>query len=142
MWIKRLFAAAILGFVVIQVVPFGRDHSNPPVTAEPSWDSSTTRELTVRACFDCHSNETKWPWYTNVAPVSWLTQRDVTEGREALNFSEWDRPQEEAGESVETILEGEMPPWYFLPAHPEANLSDDELAALVAGLTNTLGTDD
>lgn len=142
MWIKRLFAAAILGFVVIQVVPFGRAHTNPPVTAEPRWDSSTTRELTVRACFDCHSNETKWPWYTNVAPVSWLTQRDVIEGREALNFSEWDRPQEEAGEAVETILEGGMPPWYFLPTHPDANLSEDALAALVAGLTNTLGVDD
>jgi mono/diheme cytochrome c family protein len=138
-WVKRLFAAGLLMLALIQIVPFGRDHINPVVTAEPRWDSQQTRDLAVRACFDCHSNETEWPWYTNVAPVSWLTYRDVVEGREVLNFSEWDRPQKETDEAVETLLEGEMPPWYYLPTHAEANLSDEEIAALAEGLRRTLG---
>ncbi|MGF1667691.1 MAG: heme-binding domain-containing protein [Acidimicrobiia bacterium] len=139
MWIKRLFAAGLLMLALIQLVPFGRDHTNPVVTAEPRWDSPVTRELAERACFDCHSNETEWPWYAGVAPVSWLVYRDVTEGRDSLNFSEWDRPQEEADEAAETVLEGEMPPRYFLPAHPEAVLSDEEITALAEGLARTIG---
>ena len=61
-------------------VPYGRDHVNPPVGAEPSWDSPETRALARQACFDCHSNETEWPAYSTVAPVSWLIQHDVSEG--------------------------------------------------------------
>jgi hypothetical protein len=59
---------------------YGRDHSNPPVRIEPRWDRARTRELAVRACFDCHSNQTRWPWYSHVAPISWLVQHDVEEG--------------------------------------------------------------
>lgn len=77
------------GFVLMQLVSYGRNHTNPPVVSEPTWDSPETRALAVRACYDCHSNETVWPWYTNVAPVSWLIQREVAEGREELNFSTW-----------------------------------------------------
>ena len=66
----KWFLAAV---VVMQLVPYGRDHSNPPVTAEPNWDSPETRALFKRACFDCHSNETVWPWYAYVAPFSWWT---------------------------------------------------------------------
>ena len=88
-----LAVIACIGVVVlmafIQLIPFGRAHANPPVLQEPNWDSPQTRDLASRACFDCHSNETTWPWYSNVAPVSWLVQRDVDEGREKLNFSEW-----------------------------------------------------
>jgi Haem-binding domain len=127
--------------VVVQVVPYGRDHTNPPVIAEPLWDSSQTRELAVRACFDCHSNETVWPWYSNVAPLSWLVQRDVVEGREELNFSEWDRPQE-GDESAETVREGTMPPSSYLLTHPDARLTDAELATLTDGLAATFGDDD
>ena len=69
----------LLGLVVlIQLVPFGRSHTNPPVVKEVAWDSAQTKALVRRACYDCHSNETVWPWYSNVAPVSWLVQRDVT----------------------------------------------------------------
>ena len=60
---------AVGGFLLIQFVPFGRDHTNPPVVQEPKWDSPATRELAKRACFDCHSNETVWPWYSNIAPA-------------------------------------------------------------------------
>ena len=67
-----IIVVAVGGFLLIQLVPFGRDHTNPPVVQEPNWDSPATRELAQRACFDCHSNETVWPWYSNIAPVSWL----------------------------------------------------------------------
>ena len=90
-WILRGILASVVLLVVIQLVPYGRNHSNPPVTQEVKWDSSRTRELAVGACYDCHSNETVWPWYSNVAPVSWLVYADVKSGRETLNFSEWDR---------------------------------------------------
>jgi mono/diheme cytochrome c family protein len=135
-WVKWGLAALLAGFLVIQLVPYGRNHDNPPVVAEPTWDSAQTRELAVRACFDCHSNETVWPWYSNVAPISWLVQRDVDEGREDLNYSEWNRPQE-AGESAETVREGSMPPRSYLLTHPEARLTDAELATLAAGLAAT-----
>ena len=102
---------------------------------EPAWDSAQTRQLAVRACFDSHSNQTVWPWYSNVAPVSWLVQRDVQEGRRTVNYSEWDRPQEEAGESAKTVQNGTMPPWYY----PWAGLSSAEREALVRGLQATLG---
>ena len=82
-----LIGLLLLAFVAIQLVPYGRDHDNPAVIAEPNWDSPQTRDLFMTACGDCHSYETEWPWYSNIAPVSWLVQHDVEEGREKLNFS-------------------------------------------------------
>jgi hypothetical protein len=136
--VVRLSLLSIVGLLVlIQLVPYGRDHTNPPASAEPAWDSARTRALADAACFDCHSNETRWPWYTNVAPFSWLTQNDVDNGREALNFSEWDRPQE-AEELAEVISDGEMPPWYYRLLHSAADLSDREKQQLIDGLRATL----
>ena len=80
------------------------------------------------ACMDCHSNETEWPWYSNVAPVSWLVQNDVDEGRRRLNLSTGDV---ELDEMIETINEGSMPPWQYKPTHPEARLSDQERQELI-----------
>lgn len=122
-------------FVLVQLVPYGRAHTNPPVRQEPAWDSPRTRELAARACFDCHSNETTWPWYSNIAPVSWLVQRDVDAGRKKVNFSEWNRPQKEAGDSAETVQKGTMPPWYY----PWARLSTEDQQALIRGLTVSVG---
>lgn len=145
---KRILLTGIgilfVGFLVIQLVPYGRAHANPPVTAEPAWDSPQTRALAERACFDCHSNESEWPWYSNVAPVSWLVQRDVEEGREYLNFSTWGRggEGEEAEELGEVIAEGEMPPRAYLLTHPEARLTAAEKEALMAGLQATAGGGD
>ena len=68
-----VLAVAILLFIGIQVVPYGHARTNPPVMAEPAWDSAATRELARQACFDCHSNETEWPWYSNIAPFSWCS---------------------------------------------------------------------
>ena len=82
---------------------------------------------------DCHSNLTEWPWYTNVAPMSWLVQRDVDEGRRILNFTEWDRPQR-TDEIGEVVLGGEMPPFQYTLIHPGAKLSDAERQELVDGL--------
>lgn len=130
------------GTLIIQLVPYGRDHTNPRVTAEPAWDSPVTRQLAVQSCYACHSNETVWPWYSNIAPISWLVQKDVDEGRESLNFSEWDRPQKEAGEAAEELAEGEMPPWFFTLLRPSSRLSDTEKRDLIAGLEATLGTDE
>ena len=78
---KSSLGGCLGAFVVlaglIQIVPYGHDHANPTVRQEPAWDSPATRAMTVRACYDCHSNQTTWPWYAHVAPVSWLLQRDV-----------------------------------------------------------------
>lgn len=129
----------LLLFGLIQLVPYGRDHSNPPVTGEPSWDSPETRALAVDACFDCHSNETKWPWYSNVAPASWLVQSDVDRGRETLNFSEWNRPQEVETEEIEEVIRGgSMPPWYYVVQHSNARLSGTEKDQLIRGLDATI----
>ncbi len=128
------------GFLLIQLIPYGRDHTNPPVLSEPNWDSPQTRQLAQLACFDCHSNETVWPWYSNIAPVSWLVQRDVVEGREKLNFSTWAQGGgEEADEMVEVIAEGEMPLPIYLLTHAEARLTAAEKQALMDGLQAITG---
>ena len=135
-------AVVAAAFLLIQLVPIGRAHDNPPVVAEPNWDSPQTRQLAERACFDCHSNETAWPWYSNIAPVSWLVERHVVEGREHLNFSNWGHSTEEGEETDEmgeTVLEGEMPLRNYLITHPEARLTDAERAALADGLAATAG---
>ena len=137
-WVLRIVLAALALFALSQAVPYGRGHTNPPVRSEPRWDSAQTRDLAVRACYDCHSNLTTWPWYTNVAPVSWLTQHDVDSGRGELNFTEWNRPQDAKGDIVEAVRGGDMPPWYYLPLHPHAKLSAAATDRLVAGLIRTL----
>jgi len=125
--------------LIIQFVPYGHDHTNPPVIAEPAWDSPQTRALFFRACPDCHSNETKWPWYSTIAPASWLITRDIMEGRAEFNVSEWGRPDNEGDDAAETVQNGEMPPWFYLPLHPEASLSPAERQQLINGLLATFG---
>jgi hypothetical protein len=125
--------------LLIQLVPFGWNHTNPPVVSEPNWDSPQTRALAKRACFDCHSNESVWPWYSNIAPVRWLVYNDVVQGRRRLNFSEWSTArQRSAGEITGMIQEGEMPPAIYLPLHPNAQLTAAEKQQLITGLTNSL----
>jgi hypothetical protein len=128
----------VVAFVIIQLVPYGRDHTNPQVVAEPTWNAPQTRALTVRACYDCHSNQTVWPWYTNVAPVSWLVRRDVDDGRRKLNFSIWDPPPRPPRALARTIQRGEMPPSYYSILHPESQLSQSEIRDLIQGLEATV----
>jgi mono/diheme cytochrome c family protein len=138
---KRKIFWSLLGIIVVvvvglQLIPYGRHHTNPPVVTEPQWDSPRTRELFTRACADCHSNATVWPWYSNVAPVSWLVQRDVDEGREKFNIS---TGSGEADEAAEKVVEGEMPPAQYPWLHPAANLSTSEKQELIQGLLATFG---
>ncbi len=137
-WLLWSGVGLVVLFVLIQAVPYGRSHSNPPVLAEPQWDSPTTRALAVRACFDCHSNLTKWRWYSNIAPVSWLVQLDVSGGRSQFNFSEWNKPQDVSiDDVVGTIRGGSMPPWFYTVIHSNASLSSAEKNSLIRGLEAT-----
>lgn len=126
---------------VLQLVPYGRDHSAPPDGQAVAWDSPRTLELAQRACFDCHSNKTKWPWYSNVAPVSWRIQDHVQKGRAEIDFTAFDPSNkdvaEAAGEAAEVTQKKEMPPFDYALAHPEARLTDAERKELVAGLERT-----
>ena len=135
----KILKVALVVAVLIQFLPFGRNHSNLRTTREPSWNSAATRALFRRACFDCHSGETVWPWYANVAPVSWLVQRDVDGGRRHLNFTQWDQPQRHAKDVRTQVRQGEMPPWFYLPMHPEARLTELEKQALMDGAEKSLG---
>ena len=141
--IKKIVLGVILGVIIggilIQFIPFGHNHTNPQVTTEPQWDSQQTRDLAVRACYDCHSNQTTWPWYSNIAPVSWLIQHDVQEGRSRLNFTEWNQPQRESDNAAREVQRGTMPQWYYTLLHPAANLTADEKQALITGLQTSLG---
>lgn len=141
-WLKMILiglGGLVVLFGLMQLIPYGRTHSNPPITQEPKWNSPRTRELAKRACFDCHSNETKWPWYANVAPMSWVMEFDIEAGRSVINFSEWNRTYPLAVYSSQSILQGGMPTLKYKMAHPEANLSPQESLELARGLDATLG---
>ena len=138
--LKTVTISVILLGVVIQFVPYGKNHTNPQLVQEPKWDTPKTRALFMRSCADCHSNETKWPLYSNVAPISWLVQHDVDEGREHFNVSNWLHQKKNKGdEAAEEVREGDMPPLVYLPAHPEARLSETEKKELIDGLVKTFG---
>lgn len=134
----RLLAGLLALFVLVQLVPYGRAHTNPPVQAQPLWAEPETRQLFARACADCHSSTTRWPWYSNVAPVSWLIQHHVDEGRGRFNVN---APGfgPEADEAAEQVERGHMPEPTYLPLHPEARLTASEKAQLVQGLRATFG---
>ena len=136
---RWIAAGALAVFLLIQLVPYGRTHRNPPVVQDVAWNSPGTEALARRACYDCHSHETRWPWYSAVAPLSWRIQTHVEQGREKLNFSRADRPQEEAHESAETVRRGTMPPQDYVFMHPQARLSLRERQALIEGLVATFG---
>ncbi len=137
--VKRCAIVAFVLLIAAQIVPFGRDHTNPPTAGEPTWDSPRTRELFMQACGDCHSHETEWPWYSHIAPVSWLIQHDVEEGREHFNVSSWNDGPGDADEAAEEYEEGAMPPWFYTPLHSHAKLTADDRGALLAGLRATFG---
>jgi hypothetical protein len=117
-----------VALVALQLVPV--DRSNPPVEVDVAAPANV-RAVLRRACYDCHSNETVWPWYSKVAPFSWLLARDVHEGRKELNFSTWTQyttkqQVKKLKESWEEVAEGEMPPWFYLPVHRDAVLSAED----------------
>jgi mono/diheme cytochrome c family protein len=135
-WKKLLLWAIGIGvvvFVLIQLVPYGRSsHSNPPATDPFQWTDPQAEAIAKESCYDCHSNETEWWWATNIAPFSWLVQRDVDAGRSRLNFSDW--TGQPSGEEIQAIVnEGEMPPLQYTLIHSGAKLTDAEKQALVQG---------
>jgi len=136
-WLYVLAALVIL-FGLVQIVPYGRNHSNPPVVNSPTWDSTQTTALVKAACMDCHSNETIWPWYSDIAPMSWLIQSDVDEGRARFNMSTWPTnaaaQQGLVAEMVRIIQEGEMPPMQYTLIHANARLSAAQQQELIQGL--------
>jgi len=129
------------GLALLQLVPYGHSHLDPPSRGEPPWDSPQTQALFARTCGDCHSNATVWPWYSNLAPLSWLVERDVTEGRYQLDVSEWPDASGEAFQAAELYSSGRMPPDFYLLLHPEARLAPADRQALIAGLAATFGTE-
>jgi hypothetical protein len=133
---RILLAAAIVPgavFAGVQLVPYGHDHSNPAVVQDAPWPDAASRQLAVAACYDCHSNESEWPVYSYVAPMSWLVRNDVDEGRAALNFSEWNHPGE-IEDAADAVVDGSMPPRAYELAHPDARLDDAERRRLVDAL--------
>lgn len=126
--------------IAIQFIPYGKDHTNPAIVSEPQWDSPRTKELFNRACADCHSNETKYPWYSDIAPISWLVAHDIEEGREHFNISMWGAQSKNEGEdAAKEVREDEMPMWIYTLPHPEAKLSSSEKQELINGLEKTFG---
>lgn len=132
--------AIILALIGIQFIPTGFDLDPPPVKQEPNWDSTATRALVERACFDCHAYETEWPWYSQIAPFSWALQRDIEVGLEALNFSDWDQSawtEDDLNRLIDMVAKEQMPLSYFLILHPEAQLTEREKGQLINGMIAT-----
>lgn len=142
---RRVIRWVVLGglglLVLIQLVPYGRDHANPPVTRAAQWTDPQGEQLAKQSCYDCHSNLTDWKWYSNIAPVSWLVQRDVDEGRSTLNFSEWNRGQAELGDLLDQVSSGGMPPMQYTLFRSSASLSSSEKAQLARALTQLYASD-
>ena len=131
-WKKGVGAGAAL-LVLIQLVPVSR--TNPPVKYEVAAPAEVEAIL-KRACYDCHSNLTDWPWYSYVAPISWWVAGHVNEGRGDLNFTEWPALDEElrslALKDLEAeVAEGKMPLRSYALGHPEARLSEQDRQVLV-----------
>ncbi len=127
--------AGLLLLCLLVSVPAWLLQTNPPVVQEPPWDSPQTRALAQRACFDCHSDQTSWPWFTKIPPGSWLAALDTVCGRRALNFSEWSARQARRAREVPRQIEsGEMPPGTYTLMHPNAVLSPPEQQQLIQGL--------
>ena len=130
--LMRIILVIVIVLVGIQFIPVNR--SNPPVEEEIQVPPDV-KGILKRACYDCHSNETIWPGYSRVAPVSWLLAWDVREGRDELNFSTWNRYAPKKRDKIikeiwEEVQEGEMPPWFYLPLHPDARLSEGDRSVL------------
>jgi hypothetical protein len=132
---KIILIVVIIGLVLfglIQLIPV--DRSNPQPSKEPNWSSPEASALVKEHCFDCHSDETVWPWYGYVAPSSWLLKWDVDRGRRRLNFSEWDKRPTSLDEMVEKIQSGEMPPMQYTLIHTNSRLNDQQKQALIDAL--------
>jgi hypothetical protein len=136
---KRIILTAIV-VILVMMFAFPGSKTNPEIEREIQWDSPQTKALFYRACADCHSNETKWPWYSNIAPVSWFVIGHVNHARGHFNISS--KKLGEAHEAAEELEEGEMPLKSYLLMHPEAKLTPEEKKDLISGLKKTFGSEE
>jgi hypothetical protein len=131
---RKILVATLVVVAAAQIIPVER--TNPPVELEvPAPDE--VREVLRRACYDCHSNESRWPWYAYVAPSSWLVAHDVAEARDHVNFSTWNEYDEDERldhreDAWEEVEDGEMPLWFYVAMHPQAHLGAHDLEILRA----------
>lgn len=125
-------------FLLIQLIPYGHTRTNPPVVSEPHWSSPQARALVKQSCFQCHSNETNWTWYSNIAPGSWLIAKDVSDARKEFNFSDWNNNPGDVDEMVEEIQEGGMPPIQYWIFHPQLKMNDQQKQELIAALKSSI----
>ena len=142
--IRILLIAGVVGFAVLQVFPAKvigiptQDIGNNPTKRYTLPAPPEVQAILQRSCMDCHTNETKWPFWARIAPGSWLMARDVHNGRSHLNFSEWaevdeDERQTDFETCWEQVESGEMPKWFYVyPLHLGARLSDADKATLRA----------
>ncbi|MBA3947650.1 MAG: heme-binding domain-containing protein [Herpetosiphonaceae bacterium] len=129
------------GLALSQLVPIS--HTNPPVQTSIAWDSPQTASLAKRACMDCHSNTTTYPWYSYIAPSSWLLASHISSGRDKVNLStlntlQSSEKQRLPNDMAREIRNGSMPPSDYLIMHPEARLSVAEKQQLIQGLQKSL----
>lgn len=122
----------LIPVVLILLVVFSGNRANPPIERTIDWANPQTKALFYRACADCHSHETKWPWYSHVAPVSWFVIDHVDDGREHFNISTLDPG--DADDAAKMVEKKKMPLESYLLLHPEADLSDEEKRQLIEGL--------
>ena len=140
--IVRWPLAVLVGlFLVIQLVPYGWWHENPPVVKDAPWPDAESQRIARESCYSCHSNETDWPFYAYAAPMSWLVRDDVQGGREELNFSDWEEYSDKADDAVEMVREGDMPLDRYTWIHRDAALTQDERDHLVDALMQLAGED-
>jgi hypothetical protein len=135
---KKFLIFLVIVIVGIQFIPL--EQNNPPVEND-LFASNEVKDILRKACYDCHSNETDWAWYTKVAPLSWLTTSDVNNGRKHLNFSEWGNlrasEQDKIKEEIwEEVREETMPLWQYRIMHPSTKLSIEEKNVLRNWTTN------
>jgi cytochrome c551/c552 len=133
-WLKRVGIGLILLLIAAQFVPVQRIN---PVERGEFTAPADVQAILRRACYDCHSNETNWPWYSKIAPVSFLLANDVKEGRREVNFSTWQKYENQRRlrklkEIAKEVENGDMPPWYYLPLHPDAKLSSAERQTIIS----------
>ena len=141
---KKIFTIVLISvavlFVAAQFIPSNFSRTNPPVTGEPKWDSPATRATFMKACGDCHSNESVYPWYSRIAPVSFAVENHIIEGRRHFNISEWDRSMRGGDDAAKEVQKGSMPIGPYLLLHPEANLNAAEKKVFVEGLNATFNS--
>lgn len=140
--LRRVGIGCLAIFVLMQLVPYGWQHSNPPVIRDAPWPDAASESVARTSCYSCHSNETDWPVYSYVAPMSWLVRYDVDAARDEFNFSDWDEYGDDADDAIEMIEDGEMPLGRYTLIHRDAALTDQERQVLIEALRQMSGDDD